>query len=307
MDRSAISSPLLRELHRLRALPLLRLPLFLGLYLGAAGSAVWLAPQLTPIGWLGMLPLYLLAAASLHGISLFAHEAVHSVLSRRRWWNHLLGAACALPVLQNFAGYRVLHLAHHAHLGQPGDPDHYPNLTQRPGRLRTLHWTRLLLGYPIYVAALPFLGWRRGTSRDRLAIAAEVCALALVITSVLVWGPGFQVLLHAWLLPMLCVHFLVNLRGMSQHTLLEHANDALHGSRSIRSTPWGRFFLCNENYHLEHHLYPAVPWYNLPRLHHALLPMLEREGAPRIPSYLSFLAEFLRTRRVKPAPEPVHA
>lgn len=29
---------------------------------------------------------------------------------------------CALPVLQNYAAYRVLHLKHHTHLGQPGDP-----------------------------------------------------------------------------------------------------------------------------------------------------------------------------------------
>ena len=33
-------------------------------------------------------------------------------------------------VLQNCSAYRVLHLRHHAHLGEEGDPDHYANYTR---------------------------------------------------------------------------------------------------------------------------------------------------------------------------------
>jgi fatty acid desaturase len=51
--------------------------------------------------------------------------------------------------------------------------------------------------------------------------------------------------------------------------------------------------MCNENYHLEHHLYPAVPWYNLPRLHQELKEELVLQGAPYIPSYFAFVHDFV--------------
>ncbi len=305
MSRPTLPPALLSRLHRLRWLPQLRLLVFGALYVAAAAGAVHLAGLLPPAGWLLLVPLYALAAACLHGISLFTHEGVHNALSRSRPLNHVLAALCALPVLQSFAGYRVLHLRHHAYLGRPGDPDHYPNLTAHPRRLQLLYVLRLVIGYPIYVVALPLLGWRKGNRADRVAIAAELVLLAGVVAALLVWGPGGHVWLHAWLFPMLFVHFGVNLRGMSQHTLLEPADHPVYGSRSILSGPLLRYFLCNENYHLEHHLYPAVPWYHLPELHAALRPELEEQGAPLIPGYLSFLWAFLR----KPEPErrPIHA
>ena len=97
--------------------------------------------------WLACLPLYLLAAASLHGISLFTHEAVHGTLLLNPILNRMLGAICAWPVLQNCSAYKVLHLEHHDHLGQPGDPDHYDNYTTWGPLLWSMHWGRLILGY----------------------------------------------------------------------------------------------------------------------------------------------------------------
>ena len=51
--------------------------------------------------------------------------------------------------------------------------------------------------------------------------------------------------------------------------------------------------MCNENYHLEHHLYPTIPWYNLPRLHRALRDDLAARGSPFIGSYFAFVREFV--------------
>jgi len=105
-----------------------RLVIFILLYGGSTTLAVGLASAIMAWwDWLALLPLSVLAAAALHGISLFTHEAVHGTLSANRWWNAILGAVCALPVLQNFSAYRVLHRRHHQHLGEEGDPDHYAN------------------------------------------------------------------------------------------------------------------------------------------------------------------------------------
>jgi fatty acid desaturase len=282
-----IDAALLRQLHAHEPRRFVfRFAIFAALYVSsAAGAIVWASP------WAA--PLYFVAAASLHGISLFTHEAVHGVLSRRRAVNHALGALCALPVLQNFAAYRVLHLRHHAHLGVEGDPDHYENYTRRRGLVYAMHWGRLLLGYPAYITAIPVLGFRQGTARDRLFVTAEVAALVAVAALAVAFVPG-RWLLHGWLLPMALVNTLVNIRGMSQHTLLANASDVVRGTRTILGTPVSRFFMCNENFHLEHHLYPGVPWYHLPRLHAALRDELARSEAPYIPTYLRFVADFVR-------------
>jgi len=99
---------------------------------------------------------------------------------------------------------------------------------------------------------------------------------------------------YGWVVPMLFINTMVNIRGMSQHTLLEEADDEVRGTRTILTRPLVRYFMCNENYHLEHHLFPGVPWHHLPKVHEALEPELRRQGAPYIPSYASFVHEFVQ-------------
>jgi fatty acid desaturase len=92
---------------------------------------------------------------------------------------------------------------------------------------------------------------------------------------------------------MLVINTLVNVRGMSQHTMLSEHEDPIRGTRSILTNRVTAFFMCNENYHLEHHLHPGVPWYNLPRLHRELKGQLVERGAPFIRSYFAFVCEFV--------------
>lgn len=273
----------------------LRLAIFAGLWLAAAGGAIFMAARVDAFWqWLLVVPLYLVAGASLHGISLFTHEAVHGTLSRNRVRNDLFGALCALPVLQNHAAYRVLHLRHHRHLGGEGDPDHYDNYTQWSWLVFCMNWLRLLIGYPVYILAIPVLGFKHGTALERRVILAEVvAAVALILAIALSPIPG-RWIIHGWLIPMLFINTMVNIRGMSQHTLLEHARDAIQGTRTILTSAPVRFFMCNENYHLEHHLHPGVPWHHLPAVHAALRPELTARGAPYIRSYSSFVREFVR-------------
>ena len=290
---TSITTDELRAFERVDARPLPRLLCFLLLYCGGAAAALELARA--GESWLLRAPLYLLAAASLHGVSLFTHEGVHGSLSTRPWLNRLASAACALPVLQNYAAYKVLHLRHHADLGGGRDPDLYANYTGRRWLELSMHWGRLLLGYPAYVTLIPLLALRHGRAEDRAWIVAELLGLGGAIAAAIALVP-WPVLLHGWLIPMAIVNTLVNVRGMSQHTFLPEVDHPIRGSRTILSNPVTRFFMCNENYHLEHHLHPRVPWYNLPALHRKLREELVAQEAPFIPSYLSFVAGVLSGR-----------
>jgi len=286
---------LLHALHHTTGKHWLRLAIFLVIYVTSGGTAAWLVVSFpaTRLVYLACIPLYLLAAASLHGISLFTHEAVHGTLSSNTMWNRALGAVCAWPVLQNFSAYRVLHLRHHNHLGLPGDPDHYDNYTNWTWLLFAMHWGRLIAGYPAYIIAIPILGFRQGRGMERFWILFEVSCVIALATIVLISPIPRSLLIHAWLIPMVFINTLVNVRGMSQHTLLEHHSDPILGTRSILTNRATAFFMCNENYHLEHHLYPGVPWYNLPRLHQAMRGDLAARGAPYIHSYFAFVRSFI--------------
>ncbi|MDB6015633.1 MAG: fatty acid desaturase [Pedosphaera sp.] len=293
-ERLSLDPGLMEALHRVGPRHYVRLVIFLILYLGTAGAAFWLAQAWDGSVWVYVanIPFYLLAAASLHGISLFTHEGVHGSLSRRPWWNRALSIACAQPVLQNYSAYKVLHLKHHNHLGEAGDPDHYANYTSWTWLEFAMHWGRLIIGYPVYIVAIPILGFRHGTSSARRWIIFETCLLAILVAGAVCSIP-WLLLIHGWLIPMLIINTLVNIRGMSQHTFLEHQSDMVLGTRSILTNPVTAFFMCNENYHLEHHLYPGIPWYNLPRLHQTLRDDLKALGAPFIRSYFAFVCEFV--------------
>jgi fatty acid desaturase len=99
-----------------------------------------------------------------------------------------------------------------------------------------------------------------------------------------------RALLQVWLIPGVLVGYISAVRALAQHALTD-AHDPLLASRSVRSNPVVSFCLLNENYHLEHHLFPEIPSYNLPRLHALLRSRLPHTVEAR--SYSGFLAGFV--------------
>jgi fatty acid desaturase len=260
--------------------------------LWAAGSAVTLAAgRLSgPGAWVLWSSGMVAGALALNAFYLLSHEGHHHLLFRRRAINRAVNVLLCIPLLHSPSAYRVLHQLHHRFLGGPGDPDEYRNYTG-DARLRwALQWVRLTIGTLVYMPLIPIVAWRRATPGERGPIAIEYAGMAAIWTLAFALVP-MKVLLEVWLIPGVAVGYISAVRALAQHALTD-GRDPLLASRTVRSNPVVAFFLLNENYHLEHHLFPEIPSYNLPRLH-ALLRGRLPYSVDAV-SYSQFLAGFVR-------------
>jgi fatty acid desaturase len=280
----------IRSLHELkdwrRALDLLAYPSIWAI--GAALSCLawrqvhgpWRLP-LCAMGWLA-------SGIALNANILLVHEGMHGVLLRSRTWNRWLGVLFGFSVLMSFTAYQVQHLRHHAFLGKEGDPDEYNNYARPGWRLWALHCVRVGLGSILYIAFIPALSWGKARTEEKRRMVQEYGLLLLVLALALAFVPAW-VLVQAWGFPLLVVNFMMNTRGLTQHSLAE-PRDAFLASRSIRSGALVRFFLLQENYHLAHHLYPHVPSYRMHALNGLLQDRYPREVTG--PGFVWFLGRF---------------
>lgn len=84
---------------------------------------------------------------------------------------------------------------------------------------------------------------------------------------------GWQDMFYWWLVPNLLGYAPINYFRNAEHADcdLRHVTpNQLHNTRTVESNFIVRHLLWNTNYHAEHHAYPMVPFYNLPKLHDLL-------------------------------------
>lgn len=290
--RRTLSAGLEPDIAQLRALVpsrrLAEIGFFAALWAGSIALGV-AAPNAGGYEWLLRAAGIAGAAAALNAFYLLSHEGHHQLLFRSPRVNDLVNLALCVPLLHAPSAYKVLHELHHRYLGGPGDPDEYSNYTS-DSRLRwALQWVRLTMGTLVYMPLIPVVAWRRASRDERRKIALEYTVLAAAWIAIFA-AFDIGVLLQVWLLPGVLVGYISAVRALAQHALTKH-DDPLLASRSVRSNPIVSFLLLNENYHLEHHLFPEVPSYNLPRLRAALRTRLPY--TVEADSYSRFLAGFV--------------
>ena len=232
----------------------------------------------------------LVTAVSLNTFPLLMHEGMHGMLFAKRHWNWMGSVLLGSTFLMSFSAYRELHLRHHRYLGDPRYPDDYHNYSRSRLVVWCLHFVRLTFGPVLYICLIPLLALKHGSLEQRKLIWIEYTLLASIY-SVLFRLFSARDLLVIWFVPLLLMGALTAIRGFTQHGITE-ASDPYLASRTMLPRPLVAFFLLNENYHLEHHLFPEVPSYHLPALHALIWPKLPRAVSGT--SYLAFLAAFLR-------------
>lgn len=234
-----------------------------------------------------------------HALFILAHESAHYRLFRSRLLNDAIGRTIGMASGISMCTYRVIHRLHHNNLYTDEDPDTaihggYPRgvaylwkkLAQDLLGLNAWKTFAYFFGAPAINAATqraprplddtsPAL--RSAARRDRWLVLGFQLGAPLVAFAL---GNGHALLLYLilWVLPLVTVlQPILRLRAIAEHGAATDLSSPLTAARCNRTTGsvanvLGRMLLFphHVNYHLEHHLYPAVPHYRLPALHRLL-------------------------------------
>jgi fatty acid desaturase len=232
---------------------------------------------------------------SMQAMGVLMHEALHRNLFRRpaldRWAAFLFGSVAF------FSGtaYKVAHLNHHRHTRTSLDQDEISNLCRTRAQFRALFYAWFIVGTFLYFFIVPWKALSIATPRERRRILGEYTAMIGIYTFAIVacvWSGHVLWLVWYWLLPAQFAMLLSNIRGLSEH-LCTDTGGVLSRTRTTTSHRVTSFLMCNINYHLEHHLFPGIPWYNLPRAHQALLSTYASSGAHVQRSYIYYAVRAL--------------
>lgn len=225
-------------------------------------------------------------AARQHAMLILMHDASHFRLCRNRTLNDRASNwLLAWPLLVSTEGYRANHFAHHSNLNTDDDPDWIRKVGRPEWTFPKTRWglTWLLLKELCgggFIEALRAIGRLSGRPQAKIetrmlrferpifyaAVAALVIATGLWPAVLILWfAPAFT------LLPVL-----LRMRSIAEHFGVEGDHE-FNKSRNTHCAAWERFLLAPHHcgFHLDHHLYPSVPFYNLPRLHSLLLTLDE--------------------------------
>lgn len=236
---------------------------------------------------------YVIIGLCIHGMANLMHECIHNNLFNKKIYNWMYGYVSGIPALFSITAYKVNHLQHHQFTGSEKDPDELYNISSNKFVLTILFYVILFLGVFLYLIHVPVNALRFGNNRERLQVLTEYVIMFAVYATIVTLSLNyswFYVLLHCWLIPIPFAAFYGNVRGWAEHMLTEKTHPLLN-TRTVTSNSVFSFLNINLNYHLEHHLFPKIPWYNLPKLHKILLPEYKKANVTVYSSYVKFLAD----------------
>ena len=205
------------------------------------------------------------------------HESSHGTAFKTPWMNDLVYNIASFMMVRNPVAWRWSHARHHTDTYIVGrDPEiavmRPPALLKLIGNFFGLcdvwtGWSRMLLNAagrldPEEATYIPQTEHPKviRVARIWLAIYAATLAAAFAMGSILpLMLIGLPRLYGAW-------HHVMT--GLLQHGgLADNVIDHRLNSRTVYMNPVSRFIYWNMNYHVEHHMFPMVPYHALPKLH----------------------------------------
>jgi fatty acid desaturase len=179
------------------------------------------------------------------------HEAIHRNLGFRTRGHRRVVNGLSLVMLGSNTAISFNHLRHHAHVGQPEDVE---------GKCGQMTLWRVLAYGPLFPLQLYRTAWTRGGPRVKRGMAIDLALNGAMVGTAVTTG-ATPLLYH--LAAMAAAQCLTALFAV----WITHRG--CHGERLIARTQRSalvNFVTYNMFYHLEHHLFPAVPVKRLGRL-----------------------------------------
>ncbi len=210
------------------------------------------------------------------------HECGHRTAFKTEWLNNVVYHFAAFMLLREPGTWRWSHTRHHTDSLIVGRDVEI--LTHRPpsfGKLFLLVFNLLQLDprggpgtlrntltHALGIKTFPESDFVPETEWPKVFFAARiwvllwaaVVALAIIFETVLpLLYIGLPYFVGFWLIPFFAI---------TQHSAMgEDVLDHRLNTRTVYMNPVFRFLYLNMNYHIEHHIFPMVPYHALPKLH----------------------------------------
>jgi fatty acid desaturase len=205
------------------------------------------------------------------------HEMGHGTAFRTQWMNNWVYNIASFMVMRNPVNWRWSHARHHTDTIIVGRDVEIALM--RPPAL--IMWLGNFFGWPDSYYSMKVLirnalgtlsddeknyipdsEWGKAIFAARVHIFIYVATLAAAL-AFWSWIPlmliGLPRLYGCWHMVMV---------GLLQHGgMAENVLDHRLNTRTVYMNPISRFVYLNMNYHVEHHMFPMVPYYSLPQLH----------------------------------------
>lgn len=271
--QSPVSRERMRELLERRDGPAIRdTLLWLGLIAGSgyAFYALWGS-------WWAAIPYFIYATLYATTSDSRWHESSHGTPFKTDWMNNALYELASFMVVRQSVPWRWSHTRHHSdtiirgrdpEIAYPRPIDLRASFLQIFGITGARNELKKMIRHaggsidPEVAQYVPDSEYGKVFLRARiyLLIYALVMGSALYFHTILpLMFVGIPTLVGTWLMLVY---------GTTQHAgLAENVLDHRLNCRTVYMHPINRWLYWNMNYHVEHHMFPMVPYYNLPKLH----------------------------------------
>ena len=204
---------------------------------------------------------------ALHLVGTVIHDASHNVAHKNRIVNSILGHGSALMLGFSFPVFTRVHMQHHANVNDPeNDPDHYVST-----------------GGPLWLIAARFLYheifffkrklWRKYELLEWFLARLAVATVVYLAVQYDFLGYVF----NFWFSPALVVGLALGLFfDYLPHRPFQERNRWKNAR--VYPNPLLNILIMGQNYHLIHHLWPSIPWYNYQQAYRETQPLLNAKG-----------------------------
>lgn len=232
------------------------------------------------------------------------HECGHGTAFKTRWMNNVVYQIACFMIMRNSVIWRWSHARHHtdtiivgrdAEISVMRRPDLFVLVLNIVGILDAYHAVLDMIRYAFGVITAEEKTFVPEMERPKAIFVARIWLVIYVATIALAMTFGTILPLVLVGLPRLYGTWHHIMTGLLQHGgLAENVTDHRLNSRTVYMNPVSRFIYWNMNYHVEHHMFPMVPYHALPKLHELIKHDLPEPNKSILHGYREMIPAFFR-------------